>query len=180
MKDSRRIFILTVFIIVWISKPIPYEEVVHNRNQFVREEILTLGGGAQDSTDMSFIPPNTDMKRSTSSGQQKPQPKAQKDQTNGNIGQKLTYKKSGDPGGKGFGTGNIDEDLPEIPDLKDTISDSEFWDKVQNQEPKDSEEKEERVSSPPTYKLTKESIKKNDFLEKQLEPFLFQDWEGEI
>lgn len=55
MKDSRRIFILTVFIIVWISKPIPYEEVVHNRNQFVREEILTLGGGAQDSIDRSSV-----------------------------------------------------------------------------------------------------------------------------
>lgn len=119
------------------------------------------------------------MRTSPDSGQQKPQPKTQKDQTTTSIGQKLTYKQSGNAGGKGFGAGNIDEDLPEIPDLKNTISDSEFWDKVQNQESTDSEEKDEPVSSPPTYKLTRESIKENDFLDKQPQPLVFKDWEGE-
>jgi len=173
--------LLTLFSIIWICKPIPYENVVHHRNQFVRQEILVLRAGGQDSTDNTFVPPNTGSRRSTSSGQQNSQPKPQKDQTNANIGQKLTYKQPGDPGG--FGAGNIDEDLPEIPDLKDTISDSEFWDKVQNQEPEYSENelnpKEAPVSSQPTYKLTKESIKENDFLDKQPQPLLFKDWEGD-
>lgn len=70
--------------------------------------------------------------------------------------------------------------MSEIPDLKDTISDSEFWDNVQK---KDSEDElnptEVPVSRSPTYKLTRESIKENDFLEKQPQTFLFKDWEGE-
>lgn len=91
----------------------------------------------QDSTEANFVPPNTGSRTSTRSDQQNP-PKPQKDQTNANIGQKLTYKQPGDPGG--FGAGNIDEDLPEIPDHKNTISDLEYWDKVLNQQPEDSED----------------------------------------
>jgi hypothetical protein len=60
-------------------------------------------------------------------GEPNPQPKPQKDQTNANMGQKLTYKQPG------LGAGNIDEDLPKIPDLEKTISNPEFWNKVQNQ-----------------------------------------------
>lgn len=73
--------------------------------------------------------------------------------------------------------------MPEISYLKDTISDSEFWNNVQNQELEDSEDElnptEVPVPSPPTYQLTNESIKENDFLETQLQPLLFKDWEGE-
>lgn len=97
------------------------------------------------------------------------------------MGQKLTYKQPGDPGG--LGAGNIDEDLPKIPDLEKTISNPEFWNKVQNQEPEDSEDelkpKEASVPSPLTYKLTRKSLKENDFLKKQPEPLEFKDWKGD-
>lgn len=93
----------------------------------------------------------------------------------------MSQGKPGYPGD--FGAGNSNENFPEIPDLKDTISDPEFWNNVQNQELEDSEDEvnptEVPVPSPPTYQLTKKSIKDADFLETQLQPFLFQDWEGE-
>ena len=117
--------------------------------QFVQQEVLVLWSGGQDSTEANFVLPKTGSKTLISSGQQNPQPKFQKDQTNTNIGQKLTYKRSGDPGS--FAAGNIDDDLPEIPDLKNTISDPEFWNNVQNQELEDLEDelnpKEAPVSS---------------------------------
>ena len=93
----------------------------------------------------------------------------------------MTYKQPGDPGG--LVAGSIDEDLPEILDLDKTISNPEFWNKVQNQETEDLENElnptEASAPSPPTYKLTKKSIKENDFLEKQPQPLEFYDWEGE-
>ena len=52
---KKDIFVLTLFIIIWIRKPIPYEDVVHNRNQFVKQEILSLRAGGQDSTDRSSV-----------------------------------------------------------------------------------------------------------------------------
>ena len=173
-KDKCVIGFLLLFV---IFRPISYEEF-EQRNQFVRQEVLVLQVGGQDSTDSTFVSPNTGSRTSTSSRQKNPQPK---DQTKANSGQKLTYKKPGDPGG--FGAGNSNKDLPEIPDLKDTISDSEFWVNVQNQELEDSEDElnptQMPVPSPPTYQLTKKSIKDNDFLETQLQPFVFKDWEGE-
>ncbi len=110
-KDKCAVGFLLLF---FIFRPISYQELEQRnreQNQFVRQEVLVLRAGGQDSTDATFVPPNTGSRTSTSSSQQNPQPK---DQTNANIGQKLTYN----PGG--FGAGNINEDLPEIPDLKDT------------------------------------------------------------
>jgi len=69
--------------------------------------------------------------------------------------------------------------LPNIPDPDNTISDPEFWNNVQGQETEDSEDKskstEASASSPLTYKLTKESMKGNDFLTKNLDPREFND-----
>lgn len=72
----------------------------------------------------------------------------------------MTHRKPEDSGG--FDTGNINEDLTKIPDLKDTINDSEFWGNVQNQELENSED--ERNPSPPNYKLTKKILKIMIFL----------------
>lgn len=93
----------------------------------------------------------------------------------------MTYKQPGDSGG--LGAGSIDEDLPKIPDPSKTINDIEFWNKVHRQKTEDLENElnptEASVPSPPTSKLTKSSIKENDFLKKQPEPLEFKDWEGE-
>lgn len=53
MKNTNRIFVLLLFGILWICKPIPYEDVV--RNQLVRQEVLDLKGGSQYSTGRSSI-----------------------------------------------------------------------------------------------------------------------------
>jgi hypothetical protein len=88
------------------------------------------------------------------------------------------YKQLGDPG-----AGNINENLLEIPDMKDRISDPQFWNEVQDPELEDSRNelspKEASVSSPPTYQWTKKSLKENTFLEEQRQPFVFKDWEGD-
>ena len=57
MKNSKRIFILSVLSIIWICKPIPYETVVYR--QYVRHQHqktvhkVTYGGG-RESTSNSF------------------------------------------------------------------------------------------------------------------------------
>jgi hypothetical protein len=55
MKFQRSVLIFLFVIIVWICKPIPYDDVVRNRNQFVREEVLVLRGGKRDSTDRIHV-----------------------------------------------------------------------------------------------------------------------------
>jgi hypothetical protein len=46
----KDIFVIILFSILLICKPIPFEAISHNQNKFVQEEILTLRGGAQDLT----------------------------------------------------------------------------------------------------------------------------------
>lgn len=80
MKNNTRIRILILLAIVWIWKPIPYEDVVNY--QSIRQEVLSLRGGGQDSTgrsnnvdDAGFIPPKTNSRLSTNSGRKTGQPK---------------------------------------------------------------------------------------------------------
>ena len=188
-KNIQKLLILLFFVSLWTCKPISYQDLV--RNQSIREKTIVLRGGQQDSRgksnidDSAFVNLIRDSQLSNRPDvRPDPQPKVEQSQAGEQKLPKLRVRYAtpddGDPGG--FGAGNINEDLPEIPDLKDTISDSEFWDNVQNQELEDSDElnpTEVPVSSPPTSQLTKKSIKENDFLETQLQPFLFKDWEGE-
>ena len=174
MKDQNRICIVLLFSIIWICKPIPYSDIA--RKNLVGQEILILraGGQGQDSRDSGsgFISSTSGARKSDSVDQQNLQPKKQK----------ITYKPPSGPGG--FGAGNIDADFPEIPDPKDTISDPEFWGEIFDQEPADTEDdpnpKQSKVPTPPTYNLVKKAIKEHDYIENQIEPFSFKDWEGEI
>lgn len=86
---------------------------------------------------------------------------------------KESFKKIGDPGG--LGADNIDEGSTEILNVQDRISDVEFW--VQDQVAEAS--KQTLVYSPLTFKLTIESIKENNFLEKPSQPNISQDWGGD-
>lgn len=84
----------------------------------------------------------------------------------------MTYKQPGDPGG--LGAGNIDEDLPEIPDAEKTISDPEFSNTLLGEETED----ESTPATPPTKKLTQQSFKQNDSVTEIIQPREFYDWEG--
>lgn len=90
----------------------------------------------------------------------------------------MTYKQPSGPPSGGLGGINYDDNFASIPDDGNIISDPEIWNNFQGQETDNSEDELE-PTSPPTYKLTKESIKENDFFTKQLEPRKFTDWEGE-
>nr|UDP55536.1 hypothetical protein orf158b [Schizostauron trachyderma] len=48
MSKSNRIFVFVLIGILWICKPMPYEDVF--RNRLARQEVLQNRGGGQDST----------------------------------------------------------------------------------------------------------------------------------
>ena len=60
MKNSTRIFILSIFSIIWICKPIPYETVSHlhyvrHQHQKTVNKVLEIPySGGQESTSNSF------------------------------------------------------------------------------------------------------------------------------
>lgn len=80
---------------------------------------------------------------------------------------KLTYKNPSGPDGY---NDDANIDLLEIPDFKNVIDDSEFWDQVLNPE-LENENKlgpEPSPTSSPTYKISKKCIRDNNYPTKDL------------
>jgi hypothetical protein len=185
-RTLKNLLILLFFAILWTCKPISYQDLV--RNQSIREKTIVLTGGQQDSRgkssidDPAFVNPIRDSQLSNRPDVRPDlQPKVDQSQARKQKLPKLKVRYAtpddGDPGG--FGAGNINEDLPEIPYLKDTISDPEFWDTILGEETEDeSTPAEQMPTTPPTKQLTKESLKKNDSVTENIQPYEFYDWEG--
>ena len=59
MKNSTRIFILSLFTVIWICKPIPWETLayrIHQREETV-SKVLALGrAGGQGADSNNFVP----------------------------------------------------------------------------------------------------------------------------
>lgn len=197
MKDNIRFSILFLIAILWICKPIPYEDVV--KYQSVPKEVIRLRAGAGDGQDStgstgknpnlnveeisSFIDPRPKLGRQEQPVKEPKVPKEAKTQADDPNQMKVRYKQPGAPSPGGLGAANYDEDLPTIPDDENTISDRTFWDNVQgvNSDSDDESEQTENLppTSPPTRKLSKKYIKENNFLTKDIEPRTFLDWEGD-
>ena len=185
-RNIQPLLILLAFVSLWTCKPISYQELV--RNQSIREKTIVLRGGQQDSRgkssidDSAFVNPIRDPQLSNRPDvRPDPQPKVEQSQAGEQKLPKLKVRyatpEDGDPGG--FGAGNSNEDLPKIPDPENTISDPEFWNTIFEEETEDeSTPAKQMPSTPPTKRLTKESLKKNDFVTGNIQPREFYDWEG--
>lgn len=182
MDNLKCILIVSLFVMIWICKPIPWESVVVVRNQ-PEPEVLYCRGGARDLTEgqpgqssSGFITPNAE----SSARCKNPRKVIKFTYQNNNPpkGKSIQYK-PGAPSG-GYGSANPDGD--HIPDksLPDKIiSDTSFWDTIAESESEDDKQAKEVPTSTPTGKLTRQAMKESDFTSKQFDPVTYKDWEGE-
>lgn len=181
-KSIKDLLIVLVFAILWTCKPISYQDLV--RNQSIRERTVVLRGGQKDSRgkskieDPAFVNPIRDSQRSNRPElRPDPQPKVDQSQAREQKSPKLKVRYAtpddADPGGLGPNNGN------DMPDVGNTISDPEFWDTILGEETEDESTRAEQMpTTPPTKKLTKESLKENDSVTENIQPYEFSDWEG--
>jgi len=65
MKNGTRIFILSIFIAIWICKPIPYETLayrIHQREEILSKVLAVAQGGGQGENSNSFVSNVLDLK----------------------------------------------------------------------------------------------------------------------
>ena len=126
MKDSTRIFILSVFSIIWICKPIPYETVSHR--QYVRHQhqktvnkVLEIPySGGRESTSNSFVPQyRGDPGNRQGSGQESSQ--------GFNAKPRLTFGPAGDNGSGGSSGGGGSFDDNNVPRKSQWETNPDYW-----------------------------------------------------
>jgi hypothetical protein len=188
-KNLKNLLILLLFAILSTCQPISYQDVV--RNQLIREKnvvhnLTNLRGGQQDSRgkssidDAAFVKPIRDLQGSNRPKlrpDSEPQPKVDQSQAREQNSPKLKvrYATPGDADPDGLGPNNGND----IPDVENTISDPVFWNTILGEETEDeSTPAEQMPTTPPTKKLTQESLKEHDSVTENIQPREFYDWEG--
>lgn len=126
MKDSTRILILSVFSIIWICKPIPYETVSHR--QYVRHQhqktvnkVLDIPySGGRESTSNSFVPQyRGDPGDRQGSGQESSQ--------GFNAKPRLPFGPAGDNGSGGSSGGGGSFDDNNVPRKSQWETNPDYW-----------------------------------------------------
>ena len=128
MKDLKRIIILSVFSIIWICKPIPYEtlsyrQYVRHQHQKTVNKVLEIPrSGGRESTSNSFIPPQYrgDPGPVRGSGQESSQGVCS------NPKPRLPLGAAGDGGsGGGGGSGSFDDN--NVPPKSEWETNPKYW-----------------------------------------------------